>query len=175
MNLSIRSVKREIRILGLDTCRTGEVFGAIVRGGLFLDGVVRFRLTDNLVEQELAKAILSTRYYPELRAIMLHDPKQLLSSTTLENRSRLPIIEIARQRQAGKGYVRSYANHKTLFRRTRLARETVQKILALTMTGAGLPEPVRVAHLLAKSKLGPFASQSSANAHTALDGGTQLD
>jgi endonuclease V-like protein UPF0215 family len=154
MNLSIRSVKKEIRILGLDTCRTGEVFGAIVRGGLFLDGVVRFPLVDNLVEQELARAILSTRYYPELRAIMLHDPKQLLSSTTLENQSKLPIIEIARQRQAGKGYVRFYANHKTLFHRTRLPRETVEKILVLTLTREGLPEPVRLAHLSARSKLG---------------------
>ena len=157
MNLSIRSVKKEIRILGLDTCRTGEVFGTIVRGGLFLDGVVRFRLTDGLVEQELARAILSTRYYPELRAIMLHDPNQLLNSITLENQSRLPIIEIARERQAGKRYSRFHANHKILFHRTRLPRETVQKILVLTWTREGLPEPVRVAHLLARSKLGPAA------------------
>jgi endonuclease V-like protein UPF0215 family len=169
MNLFIRSVKKEIRILGLDTCRTGEVFGVIVRGGLFLDGVVRFPLADDLVGQELARAIVSTRYYPELRAIMLHDPKQLLSPETLENRSRLPIIEIARERQARKGYVRFRANRKTLFHRTRLPRETVEEILALTWTHEGFPEPVRVAHLLASSKLEPL-HPSSRQGHSASVG-----
>jgi len=156
MKPAIRTVKKEIRILGLDTCRKQQVFGAVVRGGLFIDGVVRFPLAGSLAERVLAGAILSTRYYPELRAIMLHDPKRLLNPLTLENRAGLPVIEVARERRAEKGYERFHANHKTLFHRARLPRETVQKILALTWTEKGLPEPVRVAHLLAKSQLRPL-------------------
>src|SRR5438132_4350235 len=76
MTHQIRTVKPEIRILGIDACGDGAIVGAIVRGGLYLDGILNFQetITGNVSEQ-----IHQSRYYPELRVIMLHDPKSRLN------------------------------------------------------------------------------------------------
>ncbi len=126
---TIETVKPEIRILGLDTCRDGEVFGAVVRGGMYLDGFVHFDL-ERYGSRQLGKRVLATKYYPELRALMLHDPKNRLVITTVENVTMLPVISISKGGRVARGY-----------------------FLSVTWTYGTLPEPARVAHELASHSL----------------------
>ncbi len=152
MTLSIRTVKREIRILGLDTCRKGEVFGAVVRGGLFLDGVIRLGLPRKQPDRELARGILAAKYYPELRAIMLHDPGLHLDPDVLEKLANLPVMGVSRVRGLGAGYTSLHSGHGTIYHRSHLSRSTMDKILSLTWSYGGLPEPARLAHVLARGR-----------------------
>src|SRR2546430_4438487 len=78
MRRPIGQVKKEIRTLGLDTCNPRSVVGVIVRGGLYLDGVVSFPHAQNEPARNCAERIIELRYFPELRAMMLHDPKDQL-------------------------------------------------------------------------------------------------
>src|SRR5262245_23533169 len=88
---TIRTVKREIRVLGIDACRERQVFGAVVRGGLYLDGIICHEL-EAQAEKGLANAILKSKYFPELRMIMLHDPKARVDSDNLGAKSKLPTM-----------------------------------------------------------------------------------
>ncbi len=153
MTLTVSTVKNEIRILGLDTCRKGEAQGAVVRGGGFLDGVLRFSLQANLAEGELARQVRATRYYPELRVIMLHDPQNRLRSALLEKNARLPVLEVTTRRADSSGYARFQSKIGTLFFRTRMPVVTAKRILGIAWNIGTLPEPARVAHLLAKTQL----------------------
>src|SRR5260370_8396873 len=90
-------------MLGCDTWRGGEGFGAGLRGGMYLDGFVHFDLERN-GSRQLGKNVLATKYYPELRALMLHDPKNRLEINTIENVTMLPDISISEGRRAAKGY-----------------------------------------------------------------------
>ena len=152
---TIETVKPEIRILGLDTCRDGEVFGAVVRGGMYLDGFVHFDLERN-GSRQLGKHVLATKYYPELRALMLHDPKAHLVPDTLEKVTRLPVISISKGRRADRGYSVFRSKQGTILIKSRLPSSIVIRILSRTWTYGALPEPLRIAHLTAK-RLDPHA------------------
>jgi len=149
---TIETVKPEIRILGLDTCRDGEVFGAVVRGGKYLDGFVHFGLERN-GSRQLGKYVLATKYYPELRALMLHDPKNRLVITTVENVTMLPVISISKGGRAARGYSVFRSQRGAIQRKSSLPISTVDKILSVTWTYGTLPEPARVAHELASHSL----------------------
>jgi endonuclease V-like protein UPF0215 family len=151
---TIETVKPEIRILGLDTCKHGEVFGAVVRGGMYLDGVLHFDL-DRYGSRQVGKQILATKYYPELRALMLHDPKNRLATSTVENVTMLPAISIYKGRKAARGYSVFRSQHGVVQRKSNLPSSTVDKILSVTWTYGTLPEPARVAHELASHSLRP--------------------
>jgi endonuclease V-like protein UPF0215 family len=145
----IRTVKREIRIIGLDTCKKRNVFGAVVRGGLFLDGVIKHHLGEH-TELGLAAAVLGTKYYPELRAIMLHDPGQYLEGVRLETMAKLPVMEVSRMNQPQHHYSLFKSEHGTLYHRSRLPRSVADRILSFTWQYGALPEPARIAHLLSR-------------------------
>lgn len=147
---SLRTVKREIRVLGLDTCRKGIVVGAVVRGGLFLDGVMRLQGSKSLTSVGVAKFVRASRYYPELRVIMTHDKRHALDSISLERSVGLPVIQVATSPRQG---YRRYATKNGAVRiRTRLPIQTVTRIVSLTCTRGRMPEPLRIAHLLAGSR-----------------------
>jgi endonuclease V-like protein UPF0215 family len=149
----LETIKPEIRVLGLDTCRDGKVFGAVVRGGKYLDGVVHFDLDRN-GSRQLGKHILATKYYPELRTLMMHDPENHLVMSTLEKVTMLPVISISKERKAGKGYSVFRSQQGTILRKSSLPSSTVDKILSLTWTYGAFPEPARVAHQLASHSVG---------------------
>ena len=84
MTRPIGTIKKEIRTLGLDICNPRLTIGAIVRGGTYLDGVVSFPSSRNNASRTLAKRIIESEYFPELRAIMQYDPDDQLDSTVVE-------------------------------------------------------------------------------------------
>src|SRR5260370_17944039 len=89
----MRAVKEEIRILGLDTCNPGQTVGVVARGGLYLDGVIPFPPNPKNAMKECARRIIDSAYFPELRAVMLHDPGDERDSRSLERITSLPTIQ----------------------------------------------------------------------------------
>src|SRR5713101_6731355 len=146
---NLMTVKKEIRVLGLDTCRKDVIIGAVVRGGLYLDGVMRLHGADSMNSFAVAKFVRASRYYPELRVIMTHDKAGTLNATSLERAGGLPVIQVATSPKHG--YKRYLAKNGAVSIRTRLPVQTVNRIVSLTWTRGKVPEPLRIAHLIAMS------------------------
>jgi hypothetical protein len=146
----MRAVKEEIRILGLDTCNPGLTVGVVARGGLYLDGVISFPPNPKNAIRECARRIVDSAYFPELKAVMLHNPNDERDSRSLETIVNLPTIAISKD---DPGHVRDYkvfdGNRGRLWAKTRLELTILNKILVASWTFGSLPEPLRVAHLLA--------------------------
>ena len=159
MTRPLRTVKKEIRILGLDLCNTRGITAAVLRGGQFLDGVFTLRDPGRLSDREIAGRIIGTRYFPELRAIMVHDPENRSNTDTIEKATRLPVIALSSVRPRRPGFRVAPAGRGRLWVRTSLPGETLSRILSLTTVFGRLPEPARVAHLLAKTRMpkAPFS------------------
>jgi uncharacterized protein len=153
---SLRTVKKEIRVLGVDTCRKGVIIGAVARGGLYLDGVMGLQGADSTNSLAVAKFVQASRYYPELRVIMIHDKGRHLNARRLEEEVGLPLIQVATSPK--RGYKRYLTKNGAVSVRTRLSAETVTRIVSLTWTRGTMPEPLRIAHLIALSK--PVAEES---------------
>jgi len=153
MTRPVGTIKKEIRTLGLDTSNPRLTIGVIVRGGTYLDGVVSFPSSRNDRSRTLAKRIIETEYFPELRVIMQYDPDDQLDSTVVERITKLPTIVISNDKpNDGRGYQCFQGDLGRLWVKTRLESATLKKILSVSWTTGNLPEPLRVAHLLAKLK-----------------------
>jgi endonuclease V-like protein UPF0215 family len=146
----IRAIKEEIRILGLDTCNPDLTLGVVARGGLYFDGVIPFPPTTKNAPKELARRIIDSAYFPELRAVMLHNPNTEPDSDSLAKATRLPTIAISKDEPAhARSYKAFQGNMGRLWIETRLELTVLRKILASSWTFGRLPEPLRLAHLLA--------------------------
>ncbi len=147
------TVKKEIRTLGLDLCKPRCLVGAVVRGGAFLDGVAVFPSNPTTHSKSIASAILRTRFFPELRLIMTHDPKARLDMKLIESMTGLPVIEVnlasTRKSESFKQYK---VGRRRLQVKSPLPPRTLQEILSTTWTTGLLPEPLRIAHLVARSR-----------------------
>lgn len=147
------TIKKEIRTLGLDLCKPRRLVGAIVRGGVYLDGVVVFPPSLIPNSRSIASAILETRFFPELRLIMTHDPETRLNSRTIERSTGLPVIQVnsANERNLN-GFKPYIICRKELQAKSSLPSGILQEILSITWTTGILPEPLRIAHLLARTR-----------------------
>lgn len=145
----IRAIKEEIRILGLDTCNPDLILGVVARGGLYLDGVIPFSSDAKSSSIERTRRIIDSAYFPELRAVMLHNPNNERDSDSLAKATRLPTIAISKDEPVrNRGYKIFYGNRGQLWIKTRLEPKVLKKILASSWTFGRLPEPLRLAHLL---------------------------
>lgn len=148
----IRSIKEELRILGLDTCNPKLAVGVVARGGLYLDGMISFPPNPNNTMRECARRIVDSAYFPELRAIMLHSSEDERQHLPLERKTSLPTIAISKDEPRhghGRGYNVFHGNPRQLWVKTRLEPAILKKILTVSWTFGRLPEPLRVAHLIA--------------------------
>jgi endonuclease V-like protein UPF0215 family len=146
----MRAVKEEIRILGIDTCNPGLTVGVVARGGLYMDGVISFPPNPKNTVRECARRIVDSAYFPELRAIMLHDPDDERDSRSLERTTGLPTIAISKDEPRDvRGYKVFHGNLGRLWVKTRLELTILKKILTVSWTFGRLPEPLRLAHLMA--------------------------
>jgi endonuclease V-like protein UPF0215 family len=147
-------VKKEIRTLGLDLCNPQRLMGAIVRGGVYLDGVEVFPSNPILNSKSIGSAILETRFFPELRLMMTHDPQTRLDAKMIERLTKLPVIQVTSSRKQNPNGFKSYkVGRKKLQVKSSLLPRTLQEILSTTWTRGTLPEPLRIAHLLGRSRL----------------------
>ncbi len=143
-------VRAEVRILGIDTCNPNSIIAAVLRGGQYLDGVLT--LSVGMGARQAALKINGTKYRPELRAIMIHDPRMVLDSSIVQRMTNLLVLDWIGS-ENGRLPKRS---GQTLGRKasdTVLSRLTIDKMLAITRTKGRMPEPVRIAHLLAKMRV----------------------
>ncbi len=147
------TVKKEIRTLGLDLCNPERLVGAVVRGGTFLDGVAVFPSNPIPNSKSTASAILRTRFFPELRLVMTHDPKARLDNRAIERMTGLPVIEVESASTRKYERFRPYkVGRRELQVNSTLPPKTLQEILSTTWTTGMLPEPLRIAHLVARSR-----------------------
>jgi endonuclease V-like protein UPF0215 family len=146
---SIANVKREIRILGLDTCNPKLTIGAIVRGGLYLDGILAF--SNTISSGTLAREIAETKYFPELRMAMVHDPDGSLNSRMIRQITRLPLVHVPLvNSKSVRGGISTAPRHYNQPSPARPDPAILARILEITHVRGYLPEPVRIAHLLSK-------------------------
>ena len=147
------TIKKEIRSLGIDACNPGRVIGAVVRGGLYLDGVVALSPNPKRWSLSIANAIVRTRFYSELKLIMTHDPGQRLDIRQIERVTKLAVIEVSTARGFGrKGFELFRVGTRQLQTRSSLETRIVEEILGTTWTIGSLPESLRIAHLIAISR-----------------------
>src|SRR5437870_477954 len=147
------TVKREIRTLGLDLCNPLRVVGAVTRGGDYLDGVLLLSSNPTLDTTWIASKILRTRFFPELRLIMTHDPERKLDPMEIERLTKLSVITVESTRKRQSNGFKSYkVRRKQLQVKSSLTPGILQEILSTTWTTGTLPEPLRIAHLLARSR-----------------------
>ena len=140
----ITTVKKEIRILGIDACNSEQFVGVIVRGGTFLDGVVTFRpQTRKYIGHEISRI----PYFPELRGIMLHDPKHRLDPDSIENDTGLPVMVVGTSSRITSDMLLVRTHKGSLLVRTKIPTSTLNKIVDLTWSFGRLPEPLRLSHL----------------------------
>jgi endonuclease V-like protein UPF0215 family len=145
-------MKREIRVLGLDGCNRRFVVGVVTRGGLYLDGV--FTLEKAAKSSVLARKVTETKYFPELRTIMIHGSTPALDAGVIERTTLLPVITVPVESQGDdRGYKTIEITGRRISVKTRMDSKILLDILSLTVIRGLLPEPIRIAHLLAKMSL----------------------
>src|SRR5207237_6310922 len=121
--------------LGLDTFNPRSVVGVTGRGRLCLDGVVSFTHAQNEPARNCAERIIELRHFPELRAIMLHDPKDQLDSKLLERVTKLPTIAISKGRpRHGRSYRVFQRKLGRIWVKTRLESPAFGKIFSVSWT-----------------------------------------
>ncbi|HEV2120266.1 MAG TPA: hypothetical protein VGS11_09220 [Candidatus Bathyarchaeia archaeon] len=148
------AVKKEIRILGLDFCNPRRQVGAVVRGGHYLDGIVVFPARPIPQNRAIASAILRTRFFPELRLIMVHHTRHRLDAKVIEKLTKLPVVEVASaNKRASNGFESYKIGSKKSQIASSLPSETLQEILSTTWLTGTLPEPLRIAHLVSRSRI----------------------
>ncbi len=150
-------MKRELRILGIGAAplrghKGIALAGVVFRGGLWLDGAMWRNVPMGSDPGEaLGAMVLGSKHFGQLRLLMLPsldlagqalDPKRLRSMTGL------PIMAIAEGgleiRARGRQAVRAFLEG--------ISRDAASKVLELTCVAqGGLPEPIRVAALLARA------------------------
>lgn len=108
VELRIRHVKKEIRILGVDDARFTRgvdkwtrVVGVIHRGGDWVEGILQIPILvdgDDVTDQ-LAKMVLESGHYKQLRVIMTRDTifggVNVLDLLTLTKKTKLPVIAVS--------------------------------------------------------------------------------
>jgi endonuclease V-like protein UPF0215 family len=155
------------------------IVGIVFRGGLWLDGVMSTTvLVDGFDATEaVSQMITSSPHYRQLRVIMLSGVTyagfNIIDIVALNETTKLPVIAITREkpnldkiRSALGNLERSEERFNTLLRAGEIVNvkinvnkifmqtagilcEDAQKIVALTSTRSSIPEPLRVAHLIA--------------------------
>lgn len=183
----MRTIKREIRILGLDDAsfipRTeGKVpiIGVVFRGGDFLDGIIKTEITIDGMDATniLEKAIKKSKHNDQLSVIMMKGVTMggfnIVDIKKLYERTGIPVIVVSRKKpnlkkiemalgnlpdfkkrrncikHAGKFFKLEIVKNKSIYFQLKgLTKEEAEKIIRLSCTRSLIPEPLRVAHLIA--------------------------
>jgi uncharacterized protein len=185
---SIRMVKPEIRVIGIDDGKfvphsktQVTVVGVVFRGGLWLDGVLSTTITvDGLdATNKLSSMITQSPHYGQLRVIMINgitlggfnivDIHELNASTDLpviaviDRKPDLEEVQLALKRlpnnserwaavlNAGELFGVSTRQGKSpvYLEIAGIGKAQAEEIVKLTATRSKIPEPLRVAHLVA--------------------------
>lgn len=155
------------------------IVGAIFRGGDWIDGVLRSEITkDGLDATEvICKMITKSKHHGQIRAVILdgitYGGFNVVDIQILYRETGIPVIVVMRSypdfekirsalkyfpdgeerwiiiKRAGKIEKISGEKNSIYIQRAGIGLETVKKILRLTSIRSNIPEPLRVAHLIA--------------------------
>jgi endonuclease V-like protein UPF0215 family len=185
---SIREIKPEIRVLGVDdgvftphSEQMADVVGVVFRGGYWLDGFMhtQVRVDGMDATEKLTQMVMSSSHHRQLRVIMLNGVTlagfNVVDISELHRKTRLPVIAVTRDRPDFKE-IRKALHHlpqaeerwaaikkagRMITVHTRrdkgpiyahavgVAAETAKRIIQNTATRSNIPEPIRVAHMIA--------------------------
>jgi len=161
-----------------------SIVGAVFRGGSFLDGLLSTRIEKDGLDatEKIAESILKSRHYDQLSLIMLDGITfagfNLVDIKELNRKTKLPVIVVQRKKPdmaRFKETLRIFKDHKKrlsmvkkagrifpfskdgkdiFYQRSGLDNKKTREILKITCTRSNLPEPIRVAHLIASGLSG---------------------
>lgn len=167
-------MKLETRVIGIDDgnsrLRRRFVVGAIFRGGLWIDGILTSAIdvTVPTLGKNLATMVTDSRFRRELRIALLHgamlDHMNAADLTAFQTNTKLPTIAILQEKQTQ--LTRQEAKKTRRIVHFRLQRdvsvlglgvtaEMAVEILKITSIGSAIPEPIRVAGLIASALNSP--------------------
>jgi endonuclease V-like protein UPF0215 family len=163
-----RSIKNEIRVLGIDDGRfvphtkgTADIVGVVYRGGYWFEGVMCTDITIDGMDatEKLVAMVKNSPYYGELRVIEVDLPVVSVARekpdleeirSALKN---LPDFEKRWQGMLNAGElfeVETRNGENPVYVQTAgILREDAIKILKRTSTRSNIPEALRVAHIIA--------------------------
>ncbi len=181
----IRSLKREIRIIGWDDApfdkndRTVRIFGAIFRGGSWMDGLLsaKIRIDGNDATRKIAESMNKTRHREQIRIIMLDGITlggfNVVDIEKLHKKTGMGVIAISRKipefgkikkalenveggaekwaliEKAGVPASCKVDNGSIYYQACGINRKNAEDLIKLSSTRALIPEPLRAAHLIA--------------------------
>lgn len=154
--------------------KTVLVVGTFFRGGRMLDGLLSTQVERDGTDAtlKLTKMINSSKFHPQLRAILLDGIAlagfNVVDIVELNKKTRIPVIVIMRDypdkdkmfkalkkiqheekielvEKAGE----IYKHNNIHFQFTGITQEEVGEIIDITTTYADIPEPLRIAHIIA--------------------------
>jgi len=157
--VKIRSVKPEIRVLGVDDGvfqphKKGlvDVIGVIFRGGYWLDGVMRTKVeVDGLdATEKIASMIMGSPHYDQLRVVILDGVTlagfNVVDLKALFERTRLPAMSVAREKPDFEAIQKALKNLPESRKRWE-AMENAGKLIEVQPLKAGAPIYVQLAGL----------------------------
>jgi endonuclease V-like protein UPF0215 family len=185
----MRTIKREIRIVGFDDApfiprSKGKVpvIGVVSRGGGFFDGVLKTDVEIDGMDATTAliKTINASRHKKQLRVIMLKGITlggfNMVNISKLHKNTGLPVIVVNRKmpdlkeiktalqnfadfeerwkciKNAGKIHKMKIEKNKNIYFQFKgLKKDEAEAIIRLSCTRSLIPEPLRVAHLIASA------------------------
>ena len=155
------------------------IVGVIFRGGEWLDGVLRSEITKDGLDATdvISEMVVATKHYPQIRAIMLdgvtYGGFNVVDISELHRRTNLPVIVVMRA-EPDMGKIRQALQHLPNFDLRWRAIENAGRIteidvhgnliyiqccgievtdaasiVRMSTTHSHIPEPLRVAHLIA--------------------------
>ncbi|MBI4167549.1 MAG: DUF99 family protein [Candidatus Aenigmarchaeota archaeon] len=183
--LDIRSLKREIRIVGWDDApfdkhdKTVRIFGAIFRGGSWMDGLLstKIRIDGDDATKKIASVLNETRHKKQLRIIMLDGITlggfNVVDLEKLHKETDMGVIAVSRKmpeflkikralikvRDGGKKWAliekagapvkMEISGRSIYYQSCGINRKDAADVIRLSSTRALIPEPLRIAHIIA--------------------------
>ncbi len=158
----LRQIKREIRVLGVAVGRdwTGfTIIGAVYRGNLWLDGVLRAHSQDTDVTQAIADMIADSPHAGQIRVILLSRDRlegATVSTPELHAKTGKPVIMLGETR--GTTFTWKKGDEGAVFSGEGLGRWSAEGVLKASTREGVTPEALRVAALtLSAIHDGPYA------------------
>ncbi|HIJ98225.1 TPA: DUF99 family protein [archaeon] len=184
-NARFKTIKRELRILGIDDGpfkrgdRNTILVGTVFRSGFWLDGILttKIKVDGHDSTKKIIEMVNKSRHKAQLRVIMLDGltfgGMNFADIQKINEKTELPVIVVNRKKprfemiknalkhfkdagkrwrlveKAGEMHQVNVGNHNLFVQTAGIKLEDAQKILKLSCTRAKIPEPLRVAHLIA--------------------------
>lgn len=156
-----------------------RLVGAVYRGGSFMDGLLSTQITKDGLDStdKIASAINKSRHYDQLSLVMLDGITfggfNVVDVKMLAKQTKMPVIVIMRQKpdmkkflsalkkfpafekrkisviNAGKIFMYKSRSGDIFYQKCGLSIKESEEILKITCVRSNIPEPIRVAHLIA--------------------------